>query len=193
MADTPLGRLYDQLTPAERFPLILAAVQRRDEAERRRLASTAARRSYSLPDYWGLLDAFDHLSTLHLLYVLDLAADFATRLWEEDRVRRGRGDTPADGGIGGLLYTGYLIRVHAEGWARLCAGYAVDPDALIRHLPGYPTARAAVRTAATASLADEAAAAYARQGEDGGAGHPTAEDVAEDYRLLLKKLADWWE
>ena len=54
---------------------------RGDDGERRRLSAAAGRRSYGLPDYFGLVDAFDRLSTLHLLYVLDLAAQFAAQPW----------------------------------------------------------------------------------------------------------------
>jgi hypothetical protein len=48
-----LAKHYGILTPEERLPLILAAADRGDAAEADRLAHTAPRKGWELPDYHG--------------------------------------------------------------------------------------------------------------------------------------------
>jgi hypothetical protein len=54
-----LGRLYDRLTPEERFRLDVLALARGDEEESERLTATCPRRAYTMNDWefvgrWGL-------------------------------------------------------------------------------------------------------------------------------------------
>src|SRR5690348_146268 len=69
-----LANLYDRLTPKERLPLIMAASARGDEVERERLANSAPREGFRLPDYHGLGEGLLLASLFHLLELLDLAA-----------------------------------------------------------------------------------------------------------------------
>jgi hypothetical protein len=81
-----LARLYDQLTPRERLPLIMAAHLRGDTAEQKRLAASARKQTYQVPDYYPLAKALDKACHWHLLTVLDLAGLFWQwwGLWTSD-------------------------------------------------------------------------------------------------------------
>src|SRR5947209_20597717 len=71
-----LARHYDTLTPRERLPLIMAASARGDAVERDRLARSAPREHFSLPDYHGLAEGVLLAALLRGLAVLELAARF---------------------------------------------------------------------------------------------------------------------
>src|ERR671936_57782 len=71
-----LTTLYDQLTPFERLPLIIAAGARNDAIEQRRLSSAAPDISLQVPDYSPLAKALNQAVSYHLLTLLDVAAKF---------------------------------------------------------------------------------------------------------------------
>jgi hypothetical protein len=71
-----LAKLYDRLTPKERLPLILAASARGDQTEQDRLAHSAPKKEWRMPDYYGLAEAMLFASLFHLLQLLDVAALF---------------------------------------------------------------------------------------------------------------------
>ena len=51
MNTNPLARYYEVLTPWERLALLVAAAGRADEVEGRRLAESAPKVGFRLPDY----------------------------------------------------------------------------------------------------------------------------------------------
>jgi hypothetical protein len=53
-----LGRLYDRLTPEERFRLDVLALARGDEEESERLTATCPRRAYTMND-WEFVGRWD--------------------------------------------------------------------------------------------------------------------------------------
>jgi hypothetical protein len=52
-----LGQLYDQLTPRERLPLIMAAHLRGDAADQKRLGASAPLKTLRVPNYYPLAKA----------------------------------------------------------------------------------------------------------------------------------------
>ena len=71
-----LAKLYDRLTPAERLPLIIAAAERGDDAERDRLVNAAGRITLSMSDHSPYARAFDELATLIFLELLEDAGNY---------------------------------------------------------------------------------------------------------------------
>ena len=67
-----LGRLYDRLTPEERFRLDVLAIARGDEEESERLTATCPRRSYTMND-WGFLGRWEAARELAMLAYMDVA------------------------------------------------------------------------------------------------------------------------
>src|SRR5829696_7055300 len=66
-----LGRLYDRLTPEERFRLDVLAMARGDEEESERLTATCPRRNYTMYD-WGFVGRWAAARELAVLAHLDV-------------------------------------------------------------------------------------------------------------------------
>src|SRR5579872_86977 len=78
MIDTKaLARHYANLTPEERFRLILAAGARGDEAERDRLLDAGKRITLSVQDHAPYAHAFDHFAFLAFIELLEEAARYS--------------------------------------------------------------------------------------------------------------------
>jgi hypothetical protein len=67
-----LGRLYDRLTPEERFRLDVLAIARGDEEESELLTVTCPRRDYTMSD-WGFVGRWEGARELALLAYVDVA------------------------------------------------------------------------------------------------------------------------
>jgi hypothetical protein len=74
---TALAKHYTRLTPEERFRLILAASGRGDEAERDRLANAGERIGLSVPSHWPFALAFQELSALTFIELIEDAACYS--------------------------------------------------------------------------------------------------------------------
>ena len=66
-----LGRLYDRLTPEERFRLDVLALARGDEEESERLTATCPRRGYTMND-WGFIGRWEAARVLAMLAYVDV-------------------------------------------------------------------------------------------------------------------------
>jgi hypothetical protein len=66
-----LGRLYDQVTPEERFRLKVLALARGDEEESERLTASCPRRDYTMYD-WGFVGRWEAARELALLTYVDV-------------------------------------------------------------------------------------------------------------------------
>ncbi len=114
-----LARHYGKLKPRERFPLLVAAFERGDEAERERLLQTAPRVTFGLPDYWGIATAFDSLANFTFLTLLDLAGQYL-RAFDRAAYPRREGDEDPLEGWDEVLLVGYEFLAHLEGWRSFC-------------------------------------------------------------------------
>jgi hypothetical protein len=94
-----LARHYENLTPEERFRLVLAADARGDKAQRARVAAASPTITRSGKDYVPFFQIFDLLSLGILLELLEAAADYRESLFgdscAEDPVRENAGDEHA--------------------------------------------------------------------------------------------------
>jgi len=66
-----LGRLYDRLSPEERFRLKVLALAREDEEESERLTDTCPRRDYTMND-WGFVGRWEAARDLSMLAYVDV-------------------------------------------------------------------------------------------------------------------------
>src|SRR5918995_3204309 len=66
-----LGRLYDRLSPEERFRLNVLALARGDEEESERLTATCPRRDYTMND-WGFVGRWETAQELAMLAYVDV-------------------------------------------------------------------------------------------------------------------------
>ncbi|HMF17492.1 MAG TPA: hypothetical protein VKE98_09815, partial [Gemmataceae bacterium] len=156
---------YGQLTAEERFKLILAASGRGDEVERDRLGRAGGKITLSLPDHSPYALAFNELSLLSFIELLDDAGryfdsftlsdeydssstdDPGTEAEEEDDQVE-EADTKSTAGDAGerppwlrsldlALGAGYVLRAKADGWKLFCERLNVPPFLLWEDLPGF--------------------------------------------------------
>ena len=203
------ARYYEVLTPWERLPLIVAASARADEVEKDRLARSAPKIGFRIPDYWGLSEGLDELVKLYLLGQLDLAALYwrmtgllAQEPWDRPSRQERRRDERRWRLLKMLAYR-YVVR--ADGWRLLCAELPIDPEVLLKELPGYDTLQQMEQVARLIAFSAEEALAFlraeaeaARPAEEGARAVrreyriDTAADVARSMRAFLQARLDEW-
>jgi hypothetical protein len=195
-----LTRHYDKLTAWERLPLMLAALNRGDDAEMERLAFTAPTRSAGVPHYHGLWEGLALLSVCHQMVQLErICALFAaTGLLAAGKVGQ-------DEGNGRLRLLAFRFVVAADAWKLLSAELHLDPVAMLCHLPGCEAVRDTEEAARQVAFTPEEALAYLRsrpEAEEATAGGTpaahsehrldTAADLAREMRAYLAARAGRW-
>jgi hypothetical protein len=166
MNTASLARHFDALTPWERLPLLVAAQVREDEVEHDRLARSAPKHLFHVPDYWGLVEGFEDLATLYVLRQLDSAA-FCWRLMaflEQGLLfddKKGRRQPERLWKMIKLETHKFVVR--ADGWKLLCAELQVAPDFMLRQLPGNENVCRMEGQARLLAFSAEEAVSYLRE------------------------------
>lgn len=151
-----LTKHYDQLTARDRLTLIIAASLRSDPVERQRLVDSAPRTTYSIPHHHALAQALAEAASLHLLTLLDLAANFwqwwGLCGWSElkSQIRTTANQADADNTDEAeneeaeavrrmcmVRYQAFLFVTHREGWKQFCRDWPIEPEALLQIKPGW--------------------------------------------------------
>jgi hypothetical protein len=179
-----LKKQYGKLSPSERFALIVAAVARDDETERKALMSSAPRKHWSMPDTYGLAQGFLALTDYHLINELGAAATiWLMSYWHEDDNGREYVD-----GATGKRYTineAHALAVrnfitHADAFQAVCKEYKVDPAAFHEICEIY--GMMLVFTDVTSRRFAEALKME----------FPELEETKQAYRLIVEKhIKDW--
>jgi hypothetical protein len=209
-----LAKLYDQLTPRERLPLIMAAGARGDEAEQKRLCASAPKEAYEVPNYYGLAKALKEAGYFHLLTLLDLAANFWQwwGLWASyvlrapgetatKKSRRGQKESlqRLERRAGGIVrYYASRFVAHVEGWKQFCSELQIDPEAQLNFMIGWETIRRTEESARNLAFTDEQAVLFVQLESVGVEGDnslekrrapvETAKDLAASWHVLLDKF-----
>jgi hypothetical protein len=207
-----LARYYETLTPWERLPLLVDASARGDKVEQDRLARSAPKNGFGVPDYWGLAEGLDDVAKHYLLVQLDIAAyywrlsaffeDTALLPRDQRRLKQARGQRFSQ--LQRLL--AYRCVVLAEAWKLLCGELHVDADALTCGIPGHEVVQHMVDVARLRAFTPEEALAYLRKTlvpeaaeEEATASVSrrayqldTAADVAALMRQSLQESLDEW-
>ncbi len=190
-----LAGLYDRLTPAERYPLILAAMKRGDDIEVDRLSASASRVAFQLPDYEGFAEGLRFLSLLHMIEQLNLGLIFWRDIGLSQKCKASP-DGPEDLELAESLWenarmAGYRLCVDADALRLVCTELKVDPDDLLRDLPGFDVVEQAERHARPALWTYEEASAYLKKISGGEV--PNVEQTAQSMRTLIKDRVEWWK
>jgi hypothetical protein len=181
MKASPLAKNYSLLTPEERFRLILAASGRGDEAERDRLAHAGERIRLSMPDHAPFAQAFNDLSLMTFMELLEEAASYQQAFAITDNLGADQAEKESDDGVEetgapadeGLaqgdaneepacfrfldvaLAAGYMLRTKANGWKLFCERLNVPPFLLWEVLPGFKRVQRALELTEKAAFVPE--------------------------------------
>jgi hypothetical protein len=193
-----LARLYGKLAPRERLPLIVAAVDRGDDAEADRLSRSAPRRHFGLPDYHGLAEGVQLLVLFHLLHLQERASHYwhCLALLEQDAwlSRDGQKGRPVEDRLKNVLRTwAYLFVVEADAWRQLAAELQIDQESLLRDAPSYDTLRQTEEAIRLTAFTEQEATEYLRQRGDQEAPPPTVKTTLAGMRAFLDNRVMWWE
>jgi hypothetical protein len=193
-----LARLYDKLTPRERLPLIVAAVDRGDDVEADRLSRSAPRLYFGLPDYHGLAEGLQLLVLFHLLHLQERAIHYwhCLALLEQDAWLFGDGKKgrPVEDRVENVLRMwAYLFVVEADAWKQLAAELQIDPETLLRDIPCYDTLRQTEEAIRLTAFTEKEATEYLRQRGDQEARPLTVESTLAEMRAFLDSRVVWWE
>jgi len=199
-----LAQHYHCLSPWERLPLLVSASARGDDVEHDRLARSAPKLCFGIPNYWGLAEGLQHLAACYALEQLDLAAFYwrvETFLEQDALLDKGKETRKRDQRLWKAAKTmAYRFVVRADGWKLLCAELHLDADSLLQKLPGYENLRHMEELARAIACSPEEAVANLREAEKrlrpAAAQREyhidTAEDVARSMRTFLdEQLTSW--
>lgn len=122
-----LAKMYDLLTPLERFRLSLAAAARGDTSECERLIHSAPKVVFEFVDDWPFVAAFGQLALLHLLELMDSVANHFVYLAcaKDQKTMRT------------VQLVGCVFRAQLAGWRKFCSELGVDPHLFWRDMPGF--------------------------------------------------------
>jgi hypothetical protein len=158
MKMSTLAPHYDALTPWERFPLIVAAAHRGDDAEWTRLVGSAPTSLFRIPNHFGLGLGINALLTVHMTDQLAQAASY----WSTASLLN-RGDSNFDERLRSyklLRLQAYMFVLDAGAWKSFCSELHLDPEELLRALPGYDIVRRTQQVACSLEVTREQALGY---------------------------------
>jgi hypothetical protein len=213
----PLGRLYDQLTPRERLPLLMAAHLRGDAAEYQRLSASAPTQTFQVADHYPLAKALGEAVHLHLLCLLDLAGSFwqwwglwlasaPPQAWDENpkKPRRRRAAAGANtcrsaaaNGIdpyrayGMMRYYASRFMAHRDGWKEFCADLHLEPEAPLNFRIGWGLVTQTETAARPLVFDTEEAAQFLRQEMGAVEGDDTPERSPAPVESVAGLVRDW--
>ena len=130
--ENSIQKHYDKLSARERFALLVAAGLRGDYADRAALISSAPRKTFSVPNTYGLSDAFQFAAMWHVMTLANYeAAYYLCLAVTADDYQDEVGKDAAEG-IPVILQK---ANIEFMAWRELCAEYGVDPDKLCESFP----------------------------------------------------------
>jgi hypothetical protein len=118
-----LTQLYDRLTPLERASAYLAAVERGDVTEQRRLLTAARLVPRTRIDCWPYIYALSELACEYFMDVLETAARF------DDGLRTNDEDF--------AVLFGYYLGIKVAGWRMFCDRLSVPSLAFWKSYPSF--------------------------------------------------------
>lgn len=220
MNTNSLAKQYPDLTPEERFRLILAAGIRGDEAEQKRLIVSGNSLALTMNDHAPYAHAFSEVA--HMVY-LELLEDAHRYFDAFDRVQNSRdipstndadddleesdqevisdGDhcepTITDRYFDLVLAAGYMLKTKAAGWSQFCQCLSIPPFGLWNDLPGCDRLEHALALAETAAFVPEGFLRWLNNTAPGGeeplASVPmTAAGIAESIEASFRTRVAWW-
>jgi hypothetical protein len=208
-----IARQYHNLTPEERFKLILAAGARSDAAEQERLLRAGGRVALSLADHEPHARAFDELAVTIYVELLARSADYVELI-----LRAGDGEHPSDDEdeqdeavatadsaelecrerlMDLALLKGFYLKTTADGWNQFCAAENLPALAIWECMPGFARLRDALALAERAAFIPEGVVAWLNRMRDEGKPEVTQPPVTPDEVAAwlgkqFRERVKWW-
>ncbi len=200
-----VARHYAGLTAEERFRLILAASGRGDEAERDRLARAAERITISMQDHAPYAHAFDDLTRLIFIELLEDAVKYLDAFAladdvpspsdppgevdeeedaEESEPETGREPAEEEGEdsvwlryLDLALAAGFMLKTKADGWKLFCERLTVPPFLLWEGFPGFDRLQRALKLTERGAFVPEGMVRWLNRIRPDGAAEAREEDL----------------
>jgi hypothetical protein len=125
-------KVYERLTPDERFRAAIEAFARRDVKEVDRLADTCGYTTLRIHGhaYFGRLRGFHELSMMHGLLVRDMAIVVMGSAYQLERAET---DTPEGSeaqneALDHMVHAAVRIKAYVKAWEDFCAELAIEPE-----------------------------------------------------------------
>ena len=183
-----LAKHYDGLTPAERYPALIAAHLRGDKLELTRLLRSAPRLVCRSSNVRPLTQAWYCLAMTHLLEMLDFTAQYMRHIVALEEAAAEGNDAFVVQLDAVLEMLAYVLHVEYEGWTQLCAENNLDAHGILHGLPGAETLTKML--AVIADLNPQADSVRALLPADAQGDLITAADCLERWRRRLRKEVD---
>ena len=139
-----VSKQYGLLKPIERFRLVLAASERKDDADLDKLKASGKLLQFAASDDYPYQRAFISLAHWTFMGVLEEAADYRELLdyatFMKDLETK---EVPEDEDDclprpwRHVMFQGYIFRTRYKGWLRFCKGLGVSPFTLWKDYPGF--------------------------------------------------------
>jgi hypothetical protein len=181
-----LASQYDQLTPRERFSLIVAAGVRGDDSEQDLLKRSGPTQLFRVPSYRGYAEAFSDAACLYLLQQLDTGV----QCWKCLALLE-TAETKSERLWNCVGLFGHLFVARRQAWHRLCEGYGVDGDAILSIFPGFDVVQDLDEMISELAFTPEQATVILRERDESlrAASH---EDIYEAMRQSIEEQAACW-
>jgi alkylhydroperoxidase family enzyme len=190
----------------------LAAGGRGDDAERERLLAAAVRKMCTIPDHYAFATAFDEVSLLVFVELLDGAACFLEWLDRadafdplDDEAEREGGETDPEANgdrsekparqrsLDLALAAGHILKAKFPGWQKFCRGWGAEPFVLWEGLPGMDRLRRALDLAERAAFTPEGFLQWANSVRPEGEPERAAVALtAEGAAAMFAARVEWW-
>lgn len=193
MNTNDLAKHYGVLTPRERLPLILAASVRNDEVERERLARSAPRETYILPDYFWTAQTFSDVSGIFFMKLLDLIAGYHLALGVAESAGEAASAETESRAMDVAMFLAWQFQLMLAGWRTFCGELGMDAEACWAMLPGYETVRKAERSATAAAFKPEGVDAFLKRLGFKNPIVPTVQQVVAELHECFDAQIAWWE
>jgi hypothetical protein len=222
MKSHPLTKTYAFLAPEERWRLIMAASSRDDQVEKDKLLQAGGRITLSMRDHAPFAHAFDELSNLMFIVLLEDAALYQdafdrcheeefeesedaerledqqlTKIDKDSGEHSERNESLWDRFFDLLLASGYMLKTNVQGWKLFCEKLNIPPLVYWEMLPGYDRLQDALTLAEKAAFTPEGFIKWLNRirptEEPELTNVPmTANGVATAIEMAFRQRAQWW-
>jgi hypothetical protein len=180
-----LTKHYPKLPPRDRFRLMMAARQRGDGPEARRLIDSSPKKTFQVPHYRGYSEAFLEVTGCHVTFQLELGV----HMWKCLARMNGTTDHERIRAKVALRLLAGLFRLRQQAWEMLCREYGCDGRGVLSAHPAGASLEELEGTAAEHAFSRDEVKILLGTAD---AEVISVEDIYEDMKAAIEERATWW-